>query len=316
MQSNNKASNIIDIIKLFCCLMIVGLHINPFLSNGDISYCLTQSPFRIAIPFFLISTGYFFAGMDQDKRSSYLKRLYFLYILASVIYIPIYIKDGIFWIFVNFLLAFHHLWYLLTVAICIQLMILFDQKEFKYKYVLVLLLPVAIFFDHYCKLLGIESLSILCDRMESLRITAYIRTLPLLLIGDYIRHKDIRFKDSTCIVSFLIFMAASLGEAIILRSYTDIAAECGIFNWMPAIPLFLLAARKQSFLSSKASRNLRKIVDIVYIIHVWVLEFAEQVLHLRTFPEYIVSILISFAGAAVILIIISLIKNQRSVNTK
>lgn len=311
MQSNDKASNIIDIIKFFCCLMIVGLHINPFLLNGDVSYMFTQSPFRIAIPFFLISTGYFFAGMEPAKRSSYLKRLYFLYLFASVIYIPIYIKDGIFFVFVNFLLAFHHLWYLITVAICIQLMIFFDKKEFKHKYWLILLLPVAIFFDHYCKLLGIETLSLICDRMESLRVTAYIRALPFLLMGDYIRHKDIRLKDSTCILSFFILLAVSLGEAFFLRFNTDIAAECGIFNWMPAIPLFLFAARKQSFLSSTASRNLRKIVDIVYIIHVWVLEFAEQVLHLHSFPEYIVSIFISFAAAAIFLVIASRIKKSK-----
>ena len=312
MQKDNKANNVIDIVKLFCCMMIVGLHINPFLNNGDLSYYLTQSPFRIAIPFFLISTGYFFSGMESKKRSAYLKRLYFLYIFASIIYIPIYIKDGIFFVAVNFLLAFHHLWYLITVAICIQLMIYFDKKGVKHKYFLILLLPVAIFFDHYCKLLGIEALSILSDRMESLRITAYIRTLPLLLIGDYIGHKDIRLKKSTCILSFFILLAISFCEAVFLRSHTDIAAECGIFNWMPAIPLFLFAARQRSFLSSGTSRFLRKTVDIVYIIHVWVLEFAEIVLHLSTLSEYIVSIFISLALSAIFLIIFNAVQRKKA----
>lgn len=50
----------IDILRLIASFMIVAIHIYPFVSkNEDVDYIITRVIFRIAVPFFLIITGYY-----------------------------------------------------------------------------------------------------------------------------------------------------------------------------------------------------------------------------------------------------------------
>ena len=129
---------------------------------------------------------------------------------------------------------------------------------------------------------------LIAERAENVGFISYFRSLPLLLIGDYIRKKEIKVSNAVCLVFFILALIAGFGEAAFLKAHlgTDITNDASIFAWLPAVPMFLFAVRTRSFLSTGASRNLRKSVDIVYIIHIWMLEFCEKILHLRCIPDY------------------------------
>lgn len=65
----------IDYFRLAAALMVVGIHIGPFSGwSKDADYLLTYCLGRIAVPFFLMTTGYFVlapyvSSGFQKKRS-------------------------------------------------------------------------------------------------------------------------------------------------------------------------------------------------------------------------------------------------------
>lgn len=66
----------IDIAKFFFCICIVCLHTNGLniLQSKDVEWFLQQSILRLAVPFFFISSGYFFgvkwnvASNDDERK--------------------------------------------------------------------------------------------------------------------------------------------------------------------------------------------------------------------------------------------------------
>lgn len=87
--------NAVDLVKFIMSMLVVSIHINPFNSYGNpISYWTQNYIARLAVPFFFICTGYFvFRNHDDGKIYSYLLHIIKLYIVWTIIYLPlIYVK--------------------------------------------------------------------------------------------------------------------------------------------------------------------------------------------------------------------------------
>jgi fucose 4-O-acetylase-like acetyltransferase len=104
----------IDILKLFLSFAVVGLHGNIFRDFSPfLSYLFVNGLARIAVPVFLIISGfYFFEIKSQKQFLNWMKRLMILYLLWMLIY-------GVFWIrpncnvIITLIIGYHHLWYLI-----------------------------------------------------------------------------------------------------------------------------------------------------------------------------------------------------------
>ena len=316
-RSNSaKSNNIIDIIKFVCCLLIIGIHTHPVFRNNTWDFYSLEYIARIAVPFFFISSGYFFAGMDENKRISYIKRIALLYLIASVIYIPIYMNDGIKAIAGNLILAYFHLWYLSTLAISLLVLMCVYIRLPKYRYFLILLILPAAFFALYSKLTGVEVLEYIGETLENTRFDSYLKAIPFLLIGDYIRNSKISISRGKSIILLVIALAASFLEAMILRKVigADITLNTSLFGWMPAVPLFLIGLNTRSFMDYDASRKLRKTADVIYIIHVWVIEFAVKVTGLEYISLYLFTASVSIILSVLIIFIIDLLKKKTALS--
>ena len=96
---------LVDIIKLICAILVVGMYCRPFLSvNETLDYFIVNILGRIAYPFFFVASSFFFfrkleyvAGLKSKENlrllRNYLLRLCALYIVWTLFYlIPLSIQ--------------------------------------------------------------------------------------------------------------------------------------------------------------------------------------------------------------------------------
>lgn len=110
--------------KLVAALLVIAIHTSPLTSlSPEADFVLTRILARTAVPFFFMVTGYFVlprAVLHPDQAFAYLKRILLIYLMASLLYLPVNLYAGH---FENLTLAkllkmmfldgtFYHLWYL------------------------------------------------------------------------------------------------------------------------------------------------------------------------------------------------------------
>ncbi len=118
----------LDYFKLVAALLVVAIHTSPLSSiSTNADFFFTRVLARIAVPFFLMVTGYFLLpqylyekSMDTRPLRQFLKKSFLLYMAAVILYFPVNIYAGHFYgakfIDVFRMLVFdgtfYHLWYL------------------------------------------------------------------------------------------------------------------------------------------------------------------------------------------------------------
>lgn len=111
---------ILDNFRLTAALLVIAIHtspLSPWCEPAD--FWLTRITARIAVPFFLMVSGYFLAqgGWNKAKVMRFLKKTAFLYLLSILLYLPLNIYAGLpsageglrRLLFEG---TFYHLWYL------------------------------------------------------------------------------------------------------------------------------------------------------------------------------------------------------------
>lgn len=113
----------IDIWRFIVSFLIVAIHISPFDKiNPEFDFFFTRILGRIAVPLFLMITGYYIldrALKDKQVLVDYTKKILKIYLLCILLYLPINIYMGSFKnidiitilkdVFINGTL--YHLWY-------------------------------------------------------------------------------------------------------------------------------------------------------------------------------------------------------------
>ncbi|MFP7657401.1 acyltransferase family protein [Chryseobacterium proteolyticum] len=117
----------IDILKIVLAFFVVFLHMHLFQDTRPVlGFVLVNGVFRMAVPTFLIITGYYFYYVDNtQKLKKWLIRTFLLYLIWSLVYIPFWKKEDI---FINILFGYHHLWYLIGTFFFSDYFI-FNQEE-------------------------------------------------------------------------------------------------------------------------------------------------------------------------------------------
>ncbi|WP_143883501.1 acyltransferase family protein [Chryseobacterium binzhouense] len=103
----------IDVLKIILAFFVVFLHMN-FLkeSNPALSYVLVNGLFRVAVPVFLIITGFYFFHIDDTKKlKKWLFRTFVLYIIWMAVYYSFWKSSEN--VLLTIIFGYHHLWYLI-----------------------------------------------------------------------------------------------------------------------------------------------------------------------------------------------------------
>lgn len=141
----------IDYVKYIASIFVIGIHVNLFNEfNPMLNFITVHIIFRLAVPFFAISTGFLIAEKKKangDNNSFKLiiikqfKKMIRLYMIWSSVYlvfsIPSWIRTGWFSInaFVDFFLAtaqkgsHYHLWYLASLIYALPVVYLLTKLE-------------------------------------------------------------------------------------------------------------------------------------------------------------------------------------------
>ncbi len=282
MNRNNYYSGI-DWMRLIAAVLILTIHTSPLSSvspTGD--FILTRIIARIAVPFFLMTTGYFtLSRYHQDNRKllSFLKKTGMIYAAAIVLYLPLNLYNGYFrqpYLLPNILkdLVFdgtlYHLWYLPASMLGMLIAWLFVQKLDYPKGLAAagFLYLIGLFGDSYY---GIAAqLPVLKHGYDLLfELFDYTRNgiffAPVFLIlGGFLAEKKRRITQTQAIAGFLISFTLMFAEAMLLHQNN--------FQRHDSMYLFLLPCMIFLFsfvlhFRGKRISGLRTASLLIYLIH-------------------------------------------------
>ncbi len=127
MKKPTKTYPMLDLMKLFCAILVVGIHTEPFGSVGILDKMFAVVT-RIAVPFFFVTSAFFHfkKPITAQGYAQFAKRLASLYISWVVIYIVVALLrsvtigfDQI--IFLVFVQGYGHFWYILALIVSVGL---------------------------------------------------------------------------------------------------------------------------------------------------------------------------------------------------
>ena len=110
--------------RLLAALLVIAIHTSPLGSfNAEADFVLTRIVARLAVPFFMLCSGYFLlgeAGAAPGRFRRFAHKTLLLYAGASLLYLPLNLYAGHWqglgladWLrLLLFDGAFYHLWYL------------------------------------------------------------------------------------------------------------------------------------------------------------------------------------------------------------
>ena len=147
-----KENGLINLTRFIFCFFVIAIHYSPLLNMYPVaSRLITECIARIAVPFYFVCTGFFcFQNVDfkyysMKKPFSTVKHLLSLYLIWSVIYLPLSIEyaisktDSYFHAFIYFIHhtiiegSYSHLWYLYASAFAVILLaVLLKYHSFKF----------------------------------------------------------------------------------------------------------------------------------------------------------------------------------------
>ena len=130
---------------------------------------------------------------------------------------------------------------------------------------------------------------------------ALLFAVPMILIGEYISERRIntRIKTKKAVAFFFISWLLALGEVIVLKNFLSgsISLDVSLFGWLPAVFLMIIGLEIKATIAFSFSRSIRKVADVIYVIHIWVLLLVNRFTSLNLLNRFAVVLVFSFCFA-------------------
>lgn len=313
----------IDWFRIIASLLVVAIHTSPLESfNETADFLLSGVIARVAVPFFFMASGFFlFSGHagDTGKLWRFVKKTVVIYIIATLIYIPVNIQRGYFntadiglkilqdLIFDGTL---YHLWYLPASIIGAGIVwCLLKKSGFKTAFAVTgILYVIGVLGDSY---LGIVQQSPVFSLIYRgiFQVCDYTRNgiffAPVfLLLGGYLADEGhvLSFRKSMC--GALVSFALMCVEAGMLRPFEAAHHDSMYFFLLPCL-YFLFSV--VLYWEGKCPAGLKSISLVIYIIHpmmIVLIRPVAKILHLQevlvgnSLVHYAAVCLLAFAVSA------------------
>ena len=261
-----KRYNIIDLFKFISAVLIIIIHTHPLLNiNYEADFVLNNIICRIAVPFFLVCSGFFIGKMSKYDgvifvpNKEYFKnqfiKIFKLYLIWSLIYLIISVygwkKNGWFsaFAFLDWIIAFftkgsyYHLWYLISLLYAIPL-VYFIMKKVKKKYygaIMIVLYAIQVIVYAYRFIIpkSLSNMIKICDYFEC-PFVAITRVMPFLLLGIIIsQKKNDKSPALKCLVSFTLLII----EVCLLRYNNQEKLSYVFFTFPTSYYLFCMVLK-------------------------------------------------------------------------
>lgn len=296
--SINMRNLSIDILKIILAFFVVFLHMHLLRDfYPSLSYVLVNGLFRIGVPVFLIITGYYFYQVDDiDKLKKWLIRIFLLYSIWSLIYIPFWKEDKI---LINIFFGYHHLWYLIGTFFAGIVLFILRNKSTQFIVTMILLLFSC---GYVIQMLG--NLHLFTGDVDAtLNIFPSYRNFlfvcfPFLGIGFLIKKLNIDVKQQPPLLLVIGSVALVVFEAFLNYKVIGLDKKESIdllISLLIVCPIVFLYCK--SIPVKTDSKILASISTAIYLVHSLIMEWIFN-LHLKSL-EFIIFI--------VVLLVVSLI---------
>lgn len=317
----------VDVFRIVAAVLVVAIHTAPLEQTSLFAdYLVTRVWGRIAVPFFLMTTGFFvFSKLEVNKEKTLhaLKKTGRLYGAAILLYLPLNLYNsyfsgtGICEKIIQDLLfdgTFYHLWYFPAVMTGIGIVYLLLKKvgEWKSLWICFVLYVIGLFGDSYYGIVkGIPVIGT-CYRWL-FQMFDYTRNgiffVPLFLIlGAFFSKWKIKNQKVIAAGLVLSFAAMSIEGSILYVWQVQRHDSMYIMLVPTMICLFSALIRKRG----ERLKRYGSISMIVYVIHPWIIvvtRMAAKVLRLETILvknqviQFVVVVCFSFLTAEMICMI-------------
>ena len=319
--NNHINYNNLDILKYICAILILILHLRPFLHYyyPNVDFAFNNIITRICVPIFFMITGYFVAKKEKDNPNyiiSYCKKMIPSYLIYSLAYLPIlisYAYDNRLFIMsyleripdilfiplmvIGFPLVmlvalvyagiYYHLWYF--PAVILSLLVLNKwKKHFKLKYLLIISFILLLFgaTETYYGILPLAITQIIKFYFDIFITTRNFLFFGLFytVLGYWIGKKD-KLVTNHCFILLIISIFLLALEAVLLRNTERLNSNI----LLSCIPLTYFLFVSVIFISKKTTKiNFRGYSKYYYIVHPMViyLLFKFQILNIYSNPYW------------------------------
>lgn len=326
----------IDIFKWLASVLIIAFHIRPFEEiSENVDFALTQVIARLAVPFFLVCSGFFLGktvkktiNKDLSIRESRIrflevsKKLFIMYIGWSLFYlllsIPKWINTGWFsykafidWGIAFFFLGSHyHLWYLISAAIAVFILAFITKvlKKNVIMFLIIILWLIGIMQYSYQSFLpdSFQFTFSICERF-SVFFSGVFRTLPLILLGVFIQissQKTLKF----CVGGLCLSLALMTIEILWLKS-NGVRNFGYILSTLPcAYFVFCVVHYFDDVITKKNTMVFSKMSIINYCVHPAIIE---TINFIAIIPNWIIFLVVTAISSIIGLSYFLIEKNMK-----
>jgi len=275
----------IDRFRIIAALIIVGIHTYPLASVSEaVNFYVVHVLGRVAVPFFLMVTGYFLLpryvvrnACDTEPLMGFVKKTVVIYLLATLLYLPIsiyaghYSGGGLFAVIVRNIVfdgTFYHLWYLPASIIGVLIVFAFRASLRRAFVVAVLLYIAGLFGDNYFGV--IYGVPLIRNAYEiRFRIFSFTRNgifyAPIFLVmGAAMAKRENRVRGWACVTGLVVSLVVMMLEGYMIR-------HCGFSRhssmYIALVPVMFFLFNLLLSGRGKTSVLLRGISMWVFILH-------------------------------------------------
>lgn len=340
MEINKDSKNNyngIDLMKFLCAILVITIHIEPFPLNCSITWLnffVNNCIARIAVPLFFIASSFFLFkklknNMDTKIFGKYLKRIIFLYIAWTIIYIPLIIYKkykyglilGIIMLIRDTIFdgSYVHLWYLQSLIVSSTIVFFYFKKNNNKKILLfmaIVLYVIGLLGQSWFGFLKpIKNVSPQVWQVLLLIKNIIVTTrngiffgLIFTLIGYYFATNEKVITKKKNILMIIIFLILLIFECYILK-HLNFARAHDMYLTLIPLSFYVFNYFKDIKLDNKKIYiYMRKISSLVYFIHMWIAAILKLLLRNVLNDWYIVFYLTVIISIFLSLLIIKLSK--------
>lgn len=312
-MKNNAA---IDYVKFFFALGIVALH-TGFLLNTESGFYIHTIIFRLGVPFFFLTSGFYLAAKNKDNDNktiiNYIKRLIYLYLILSSGYLiinmirfnsftPGELLNGIWYIITG--RSQSVMWFVgALITSCIVLLHVKDEKKLKNSLIIATVLYIiGLLFNTYAFLINNDDFSFLYNFLVqnfSNNSNAFFEGYLFVGIGYYLNKYGNNYKIKHNIISLIFGFVLLAIEVSIVHNHLDKVINYEYYlSHIIIIPSLFLCLQKISLKWN--SILIRKLSSYIYYFHymfiillIWINNiYPNQILNNSTY-FYIITIIIT-----------------------
>ncbi len=287
-----------DTYRLIAAILVVSIHISPFTNFSVLfDFWFTRVLARIAVPLFLMITGYFTLSKAIEDKSyliKYTKKILWIYLISMLVYFPLNLYQGTFkglsilsilkMIFIDG--TYYHLWYFPALLLGLWV------SYFLYKHLPKKGLVASIFILYLFGLLGDSYYGLTCqvpllkngyDFLFS--VFNYTRnglffTPIFLCLGCQLKNIKQSLIAKKSLILTVVFLALMTVEGLVLNHYHLQRHDSMYICLIPLMYFFFCYILSTTNGVNKSVRNISTMLYIMHPFFIVLVRFGAKFIHL------------------------------------